>query len=149
MLSNAPYFFYLFYRTLYTLKVPLLPKVFAIVNRIIFGAYIPPSCRLGKNVKFGYGGCGVVIHARAVIGNNCHVGPNVTVGGRSKQFNVPVIGNNVYIAGGAKILGNVKVGDNAIIGANAVVIKDVKSNSIVGGIPAKTIRSNINPSDHI
>ncbi len=75
------------------------------------------------------------------------IGSNVTIGGRSKSANVPIIGDNVYIATGAKILGDIKVGDNSIIGANAVVIEDVPKNSIVAGIPAKVIKSNIDPTN--
>jgi hypothetical protein len=33
------------------------------------------------------------------------------------------------------------IGENAIVAANAVVTKDVEANTIVGGIPAKVIRS--------
>jgi len=51
------------------------------------------------------------------------------------------IGNNVFIGAGAKILYDVKVGDNVIIAAGAIVNKDVPSNSVVGGVPAKVISS--------
>ena len=37
-------------------------------------------------------------------------------------------------------MGPVTIGDNVIIGANAVVTKDVPSNSVVAGIPARVIR---------
>lgn len=51
------------------------------------------------------------------------------------------IGNNVFIGAGAKILYDVKVGDNVIIAAGALVNKDVPSNSVVGGVPARGIAS--------
>ena len=148
-MSKMPYYLYKFYHFLYVNKIPLLPTMLMYINRIIWGLYLPPSCILGKNVKFGYGGSAVVIHARAKIGDDCIVNPAVTIGGRSKQYNVPHIGSKVYIGGGAKILGDVNIGDNVVIGANAVVISDVPSNSVVAGIPAKTIKENIKMEEYV
>ena len=51
------------------------------------------------------------------------------------------IGDNVFIGAGAKILYDVKIGDNVIIAAGSLVNKDVPSNSVVGGVPAKVISS--------
>ena len=51
------------------------------------------------------------------------------------------IGNNVFIGADAKILYDVKVGDNVIIAASALINKDVPSNSVVGGVPARVISS--------
>ena len=51
------------------------------------------------------------------------------------------IGDNVFIGADAKILYDVKVGDNVIIAAGALVNKDVPSNSVVGGVPARVISS--------
>lgn len=127
----------------------MIPTILLYLNRILWGAYIPPSCLIGSKTKFGYGGSGVVIHNRVKIGKNCIINPGVTIGGRSRIYEVPEIGDNVFIAGGAKILGNVKVGDNVIIGANAVVIDNVPDNCIVAGIPAKIIRTDINPKEYI
>jgi acetyltransferase-like isoleucine patch superfamily enzyme len=52
-----------------------------------------------------------------------------------------VIGSNVWIGYNACILRGVTVGDNAIIGTNSVVTRDVPANSVVGGVPAKVIRT--------
>ena len=51
-----------------------------------------------------------------------------------------VIGNNVWIGAKATILMGVTIGDNVIIGTNALVNKDVPSNAVVAGVPAKIIR---------
>ena len=53
------------------------------------------------------------------------------------------IGNNCFIGGRAIILPGVKIGNEVIVGAGAVVTKDVPSNCIVAGNPAKIIRSNV------
>jgi maltose O-acetyltransferase len=49
------------------------------------------------------------------------------------------IGNNVYIGAHSIIMPNVSIGDNVIIAANTVVTKDVESNRIVAGSPAKVL----------
>lgn len=49
------------------------------------------------------------------------------------------IGNNVFVGFEAVILPNVNIGDNVIIGARSVVTKDIPSNSVWGGNPAKHI----------
>ena len=45
-----------------------------------------------------------------------------------------------WIGAGAIICPNVKIGDNVVVGAGSVVVKDVESNSVVAGCPAKEIR---------
>ena len=52
-----------------------------------------------------------------------------------------VIERNVWIAAGATIIGGVTVGENSVVAAGSVVTKDVPSNTLVGGNPAKVIRS--------
>lgn len=54
------------------------------------------------------------------------------------------IGNHVWIGTRVTILKGVTIGDNAIIAAGSVVTKDVPNNTIVAGVPAKVIKTNIN-----
>ncbi len=138
---------YRFANWLYRHHVPVLPKLIYYIQYLLFNCSLPPSCVLMGGVRFAYGGIAVVVHARAVVGRNTIIGQCVTIGGRSKHYAVPVIGDNVYIGAGAKILGPVTIGDNCIIGAGAVVLKDVPANTVVAGVPAKIIKSNINPRD--
>lgn len=49
------------------------------------------------------------------------------------------IGNNVFIGAGSIVLPNVNIGDNCIIGAGSIVTKDIPSNYVAAGNPAKTI----------
>lgn len=58
------------------------------------------------------------------------------------------IGCNCFIGTRAIILPGVKIGDECIVAAGAVVTKDVPSNCIVGGNPARIIRSNIHCDHH-
>lgn len=52
-----------------------------------------------------------------------------------------VIQRNVWIAAGATIIGGVTVGENAVVAAGSVVTRDVPPNTLVGGNPARVIRS--------
>lgn len=57
-----------------------------------------------------------------------------------------IIGNDVWIGRGVTILPDVKIGNGAVIAANSVVTKDIEPYSIVGGNPAKFIKSRFNES---
>jgi len=52
-----------------------------------------------------------------------------------------VIKRNAWIGAGATILPGVTVGENAVVAAGAVVSKDVPANTVVGGIPAKILKT--------
>ena len=135
---------------LHNLKIPIIPRLLNIIFvRLLFSCQISLGAKLGKGTILGLGGLGVAIHKRAIIGDNVTIGQGVTIGGRSKHYKVPVIGDNCHIAPGAKILGPITIGKNSIVGANAVVIADVPENSVVAGIPAKIIKSDIDINDYI
>ena len=82
---------------------------------------------------------GIEIHPgeTAVIGNDCVIYHQVTLGGTGKEKlkRHPTIGNNVLIGAGAKLLGPINIGDNVKIGAGSVVLKSVEKNSTVVGVP--------------
>ena len=72
---------------------------------------------------------GIVIAAGAIIGRNCFLEHQVTIG-RSRG-GAPVVGDNVYIGPGAKIFGGIHIGNNVRIGANCVVFEDIPDNATV------------------
>lgn len=80
---------------------------------------------------------GVVIHPEAVIGPNCLLFQQVTIGTGPKP-GVPKLGGGIDVGPGAKILGGVTIGDHAVIGANAVVLSDVPAGAVAVGVPAVT-----------
>ncbi len=55
-----------------------------------------------------------------------------------------VLKDNVWIGHGAKVGKGVTIGENSVVAAGAVVVKDVPDNVVVGGNPAKVIKT-INP----
>lgn len=136
-------------RFFYLRKFYFISKIIYKMQFFLFNTSLPHSASVQYSTRFAYGGIGCVIHARAVIGDDCVIGQGVTIGGKSKNYEVPIIGDNVFIGAGARILGPIRVGNDCIIAPNAVVVKDVKENSIVGGVPAKVIREDIEPEDYI
>lgn len=51
-----------------------------------------------------------------------------------------VIGSNVWIGDNVTIVGPVTIGDGVVVGANSVVTKDIPSNVIAGGVPARKLK---------
>jgi len=124
------------------LGIPIFPSIIYYIQFFLFNSSVPCTTKIGKDTRFGYGGIGVVVHAHAVIGERCVIGKGSTIGG-GLRCKAPVIGNHVYIASGAVILGDITIGDNVIIGANSVVLRDIPSNCVAAGIPAKVIKKDI------
>lgn len=132
---------------LWTKRVPLIPRLLALFNRVVFAVQLPAETRIGRGVQLSYSGLGTVIHPRAIIGDRVRIGPGVVIGGRSEIYEVPIIEDDVLLGVGAKILGPVRVGRGALVGANAVVLNNVPAGAVVGGIPARVLRMRETPLD--
>ena len=117
----------------------------------------PFRCDYGSNIFVGENffanfNLTILDEAEVRMGDNCFIGPNVSiytachpldVENRNKalEWSEPVtIGDNVWIGGSATILPGVTIGDNVVIGGGSVVTKDVPSNVVVGGNPARIIK---------
>ena len=104
------------------------------------------NCWIGKN--FFVNGNG-----RVVIGDNCDIAPEVIFetggheigpserrAGKGKNF-YQVVGNGTWIGGRVTILNDTKIGNSCVLAAGCCVVKDVEDNMLVGGVPARVIRS--------
>lgn len=91
----------------------------------------------GPGIKIYHHGF-IIVNGKAKIGENFEVQPGCVVG--RTELGEPTIGNNVYMAPNSTVMGKVTIGDNVTIAQNSSVVKDVPSNAIVGGVPAKIIK---------
>ena len=105
---------------------------------IVTQSDIEPRATLGRRLMLPHPN-GVVIHEDAIVGDDCMIMQQVTIG-MIGEGEVPTLGNNIYVGAGAKIIGKVTVGDGARIGANAVVTQDVPAGCTAVGVPAKLIQ---------
>ena len=117
-----------------------------------------PYLRIGSRCSFGAYNH-ITCANKVIIGDYCLTGKWVTVTDNSHgetdwdslhlhptkraitSKGAVIIGNNVWIGDKATILPGVTIGDGAVIAANAVVTKDVPSYSVVGGNPAKILKT--------
>ena len=94
------------------------------------------------------------LNAKIIIGNYVQTGPNVMMfayNHGTELNNMPmisqpyyesdiIIGDDVWIGAGSVITAGTKIGKGSIIAAGSVVTKDIPSNVIAGGVPAKVIK---------
>lgn len=120
----------------------------------------PPVLHIGRNVQINdsvhigaiervFIGDHVLIASRVFISDHNHgcyqaqddlSAPEIPPADRPLSSRPVHIGSNVWLGEQVCILPGVTVGDGAIVGANSVVTRDIPSNSIAAGNPARVIR---------
>ena len=121
-----------------------------------FGMFPPFYTDCGRNIHVGRNvfinsGChfqdqgGIYIDDGALIGHNvvlATLNHGQLPENRHDLLPSPIyIGKNVWIGASAVVLPGVRIGDGAIVAAGAVVTKDVPPNTVVGGVPARQLKS--------
>ena len=101
---------------------------------ISFRAQIGPGLTIAH---YGY----IIVPSNAVIGENCALRPGIVFGKKlTASTGGPTVGDDVNIGVGTTIVGDVSIGDRVVIGANSVVTRDVPSDCVIAGAPARVIR---------
>jgi maltose O-acetyltransferase len=112
-----------------------------------YGKQISVGRRFFANFNFT-----VLDEAPVTIGDDCFIGPNVSIytachstdpveRNSRREWALPVtIGNNVWIGGSVTILPGIKIGDNVTIGAGSVVVNDIPDGCIAVGNPCRVVR---------
>lgn len=111
-----------------------------------FGRFIA----IGKNVFINHA-CSFLDIGGITIEDDVLIGPRVNIvtenhpvhpsDRKALILNPVVLKRNAWIGAGATILPGVTIGENAVVAAGAVVSKDVPANTVVGGTPAKFIKT--------
>lgn len=106
--------------------------------------------KIGKNVFINFD-CTFLDLGGITIEDNVQIAPKVSLLSEGhpvspeNRHSLTVghihVKKNAWIGAGATILQGVTIGENSIVAAGAVVSKDVPDNTIVGGVPAKIIKS--------
>ncbi len=120
---------------LYKHNVKLIPEL--IKKRMLrkYACELSPYAEIGERLRIHHS-VGIVVGHQVIIGNNCEIFQNVTIGSNRKEKNgrmMPIIGDNVSIGSGAVVVGSIRIGNNVKIGANSYVDFDVPSDSTVYG----------------
>ena len=111
--------------------------------RFLFMSDLP--CKLFRSTEIAgglmcYHPYATVINAKS-IGRNFQFRNGLTIGNKGNDNNqLPIIGDDVTVGANVVIIGAITIGDTVTIGAGSVVVKDVPSNCIIAGNPARIIR---------
>ena len=120
----------------------------------------PFYCDYGSNIRVGRRffanfNFTVLDEAAVTVGDNCFIGPNVSIytachstdpieRNSRREWAKPVtIGDNVWIGGSVTILPGVTIGSNVTIGAGSVVVKDIPDGCVAVGNPCRVVKRNI------
>lgn len=121
-----------------------------------FALFPPFNSDCGRNIHLGHNmfinsGCKFQDQGGIYFGDRVLVGHNVVLATlnhdldpekRGDMIPDPIrIGDDVWIGSNATILPGVTIGEGAVVAAGAVVTKDVEERTVVGGVPAKTIKT--------
>lgn len=104
------------------------------------GTFINAGCTIGSESRIG---SSVLINRASSIGHHCRIsdytsiGPGVTLCGEVQLRRGGVVG------AGATVLPEIRIGENSVIMGGSTVTRNVPGNTLVGGQPAKIIRSGI------
>ena len=118
---------------LYTLNVPMLPRIMTEHAHSITGIDIHPGATIGKFFFIDHG-TGIVVGETTVIGDNVKIYQGVTLGALSTRGGQslrgkrrhPTIQDNVTIYAGASVLGgDTVIGKNCVIGSNVFITKSI------------------------
>jgi len=141
-----------------TLRTSYVEQVAAMGLR--FATIAHPTARVSKRAVLGTG-CLVspcsLVSANSVLGDHVFLNRGVLIGHHTRidsyatlQPGVNIagccdIGTQVFIGMGATVLDRIRIGDGAIIGAGSLVNKDVPPRSMVLGVPARVVKTDVDP----
>jgi serine O-acetyltransferase len=124
-------------------NVLLLP-IYLLLNyhlKAFWGICIRRRAIIGEGLFIGHWG-GIFISGMAVIGKNCDIFQDVSIGVSryGNQYGYPIIGDNVQIGPGVKIYGRINIGNNVRIAPNATIDCNIPDNVQVEPATLRLVR---------
>lgn len=98
--------------------------------QIMAGAVIQTGCRLGSNS---------IINTHASVDHDCRLGNHTHISPGAVLSGGVVVGEGAHIGTGAVVIQGVQIGANSLVAAGAVVTRNVLSDVIVAGVPAREL----------
>ena len=130
---QKPYFY---------LTIPYL-ILYRFIVEWVLGIELSWNTKVGRGLKL-YHGQSLVVNDKTILGNYCTLRQNTTIGHKELEdgtfSDAPIIGDFVDIGANVVIIGAIVIGNNIKIGAGSVVTKDLPSNGIYVGNPAKLLK---------
>jgi serine O-acetyltransferase len=118
-----------------------LPGIFA--SKILFWFFkieISSKATIGPGLRLPHP-MGIIIAPNSYIGANCDLYGDVRLVLAHGHKEGPHLEDGVFMGDGAKAVGAVRIGSNAVIGVSAVVTRDIPSNAVAAGVPARVLHS--------
>ena len=138
--GNSLHWFWRFYHLQKAAKHLLFRDIFTFfMSRSAHrhGGYVGPDTVFQEIPSLPHGLHGIFISRYAVIGKDCWIYQNVTIG--EVNGKAPVIGDGCFIGAGAILVGDIRIGNNVKIGAGAVVSTDIAEECTVVSQPPRII----------
>jgi serine O-acetyltransferase len=109
--------------------------------RNVYGIEIPAEAVIGRRVHFAHQH-GTSVHYQSVIGDDCLIRQNVTLGAVSNEriAGGPVLGDRVQLSPGVVIVGRVTIGADARVGPNCVVMTNIPAGATGVASPPRVLR---------
>lgn len=125
-------------------------------------SYLGKKCSIHRSLQmgaYGYIGPRAVVPSGVVLGNYVMIGPELLITGADHRFDKPgvavifsgrprsqvcVVEDDVWIGARVTLLKGIRIGRGAVIAAGSVVTRDVFPYTVVGGVPARSIRLRFN-----
>lgn len=109
-------------------------------GQLMTGTDISEHADIGPRFFIAHNGT-LVIGGQTRAGTDFFVRQGVTCGGDGVSGGHPTFGDNVVLGANAVVVGKICIGSNVMVGANSTVTRDVPSNVVVAGVPARIIKS--------